>query len=1003
MNSSSSSRTTFRRFGVQVYSSTDNQQQVIVNSNGYRLSVSPFYFKNRVSLLQSSSKSTTTTAPTTTTNKPLNQSNTTAQPPPLSSSSLVDDAGIGRQLNQSIFDIFARSRFLSSLSHENLVEFITAEPSKKHHDQILVISEDYENSLSKEIEKQLINKTPITSDRIGEIAYQILKGLVYLHQNKLTHRNLSIENIKLDTNNEIKLTGYGLFYLSSEGETVQFPIGNLLYHSPESILRGLKGSSNSKCDIWAFGCILLHVCFGYCIWDSDNPSVVINRILYLSGLPSTQTFNSNTNQFEECTIDESLENLKQKKIQYIARQKQQEEEQRQLEIDENEITNNSNNNNNDNINSSTKLNSINIKSFFESISNFSSNNISGIGFSRLSSELQEIIIRCLTPNPMDRPSSSQLIDHPYFQMIKKTDPYQPEWIIKPFIKSMNLPDDLSTVDFSVESNQKTQSKDHDIFNGTEIYYLWKLMGGDIEKELVRQGFAKPSPSVHKLPLFVPVKRAITESTCDFTDSLHMAAASSQPNIIQSKNSIIFNNETCLIDISALLSIFTSAYKQNLNIHSDFSDSIFNPTNNNSSSNGKDNDVEYQIIRIREFHKLLYGYQFEDPTQSQPQIIRLAQKGIPSVLRGDIWAAILSVNDHESVQLFNSINLDQKGPNDKQFEVDIPRCHQYHPLLSSKQGHYQLFRLLKAWTILNIEKGCYWQGLDNVASPFVVHHFFNESKSFACLKSFVDKYLKILYVPNNYASLSDMMLTYQQLLSYHDPEVSNHIHQIQLEPNFYAIPWFITIFAHLFPIDKIDILWDTILLGPSSLPYFIAVSIICQFRSYILKSNLENCIKIISKISSADVHLCVKNAIDKFNNTPLSTTVSKFVPDTDPELWWMQEVPIEKRNLEHFPRIGIHDLINSPNSKIFDIRPSNLYQQLHYPNSININPKNGKLQNQLEQFKGQSIVVISPNRDDEGVEFCNQLIKWNFPYVSLLNGGMDALEHGASSLLISNSQ
>lgn len=77
-------------------------------------------------------------------------------------------------------------------------------------DQMLIVSEDYKNSLEKQIEIQSKRQTPIPSNTIGRYAYQILKALSYLHSQDLTHRSLSLDNIKLDDN--VCVT-YNLIYI----------------------------------------------------------------------------------------------------------------------------------------------------------------------------------------------------------------------------------------------------------------------------------------------------------------------------------------------------------------------------------------------------------------------------------------------------------------------------------------------------------------------------------------------------------------------------------------------------------------------------------------------------------------------------------------------------------------------------------------------------------------------------------------------------------------------
>ena len=60
----------------------------------------------------------------------------------------------------------------------------------------------------------------------------------------------------------------------------------------------------------------------------------------------------------------------------------------------------------------------------------------------------------------------------------------------------------------------------------------------------------------------------------------------------------------------------------------------------------------------------------------------------------------------------------------QIEVDIPRCHQYHELLSSPTAHAKFKRVLKAWVVSHPQY-VYWQGLDSLCAPFLALNFNNE--------------------------------------------------------------------------------------------------------------------------------------------------------------------------------------------------------------------------------------------------------------------------------------
>ena len=59
--------------------------------------------------------------------------------------------------------------------------------------------------------------------------------------------------------------------------------------------------------------------------------------------------------------------------------------------------------------------------------------------------------------------------------------------------------------------------------------------------------------------------------------------------------------------------------------------------------------------------------------------------------------------------YNNIDKDSWTSTDRQIDVDIPRCHQYDPLLSSHLGHLKFKRILKSWVITHPQL-VYWQGL-----------------------------------------------------------------------------------------------------------------------------------------------------------------------------------------------------------------------------------------------------------------------------------------------------
>lgn len=64
---------------------------------------------------------------------------------------------------------------------------------------------------------------------------------------------------------------------------------------------------------------------------------------------------------------------------------------------------------------------------------------------------------------------------------------------------------------------------------------------------------------------------------------------------------------------------------------------------------------------------------------------------------------------------------------------------------------------------------------------------------------------------------------------------------------YAIPWFLTMYAHVFPLHRLFHLWDTLLLGASVFPLCIGVAILQQLKSRLLTYGFNECILLFSDL------------------------------------------------------------------------------------------------------------------------------------------------------------
>lgn len=76
----------------------------------------------------------------------------------------------------------------------------------------------------------------------------------------------------------------------------------------------------------------------------------------------------------------------------------------------------------------------------------------------------------------------------------------------------------------------------------------------------------------------------------------------------------------------------------------------------------------------------------------------------------------------------------------------------------------------------------------------MNNFNDEPLAFACLQRLIQNYLKNFFLHDNSAILQDHLAAFRQLITFHDPQLNQHLTLIGFQPSLYAIPWFLTIFT-----------------------------------------------------------------------------------------------------------------------------------------------------------------------------------------------------------------
>jgi serine/threonine protein kinase len=521
----------------------------------------------------------------------------------------------------------------------------------------------------------------------------------------------------------------------------------------------------------------------------------------------------------------------------------------------------------------------------------------------LSQETLDFILKCVELDCSNRLDAISLIDHPIF----KSHPILPP-------------------------------VDDYIITLKEMYYWWRKFKGlnsvaELENEFIEMGLIDYLPPILSIPCIIRPHSArdikagiflhtrISLSLKDLRSALEQDIRDLPLDDSSSGNLTLTHSESLL---GRLATIFKS--KSSKSMKSEPSGLKYTPKYESTT-------VKSSYIKYKRIKRLLNKY----PTRTS-KLVEACRDEIPSILRPDVWKVLLGINKHAG-QLYSFNKFNTLGSTTiRQVAVDIPRCHQYHPFLSSSMGRNMLESLLKLW-LQNNPQITYLQGLDSLCAVFIALYEEDEITAYSCFDRVMGKYL--VPVCKDDKSVSYMLFTFKSLLGYLDPQLCYKLHSLSINPEMYATAWFLTLFARncytdVFPINKVYMIWDTVFLESSAYVLFIGVAILRQFRKEIMEEKDEGKLMslLINVSGSVDLESVLKDSYDLYTRTPSSITLIRTEPwGTN---WWEAPLP---ENIAHrilAPFIELHEAIStSLDALIVDIRPTPEFKQSSLPNAINM--------------------------------------------------------------------
>ncbi|CAH0553539.1 unnamed protein product [Brassicogethes aeneus] len=125
--------------------------------------------------------------------------------------------------------------------------------------------------------QQYVKKKNLAENEVSTIMQQVVEGLKYLHSHNILHRDLSLSNLLLTRDMQVKIADFGLAtQLTRPDEKHMTMCGTPNYISPEVASRGSHGL---EADVWGLGCLLYTLLVGSPPFDTQGIQGTLTRVV----------------------------------------------------------------------------------------------------------------------------------------------------------------------------------------------------------------------------------------------------------------------------------------------------------------------------------------------------------------------------------------------------------------------------------------------------------------------------------------------------------------------------------------------------------------------------------------------------------------------------------------------------------------------------------------------------------------------------------------------------
>lgn len=271
------------------------------------------------------------------------------------------------------------------------------------------------------------------------------------------------------------------------------------------------------------------------------------------------------------------------------------------------------------------------------------------------------------------------------------------------------------------------------------------------------------------------------------------------------------------------------------------------------------DLHKSCARLAKWETMLSNWDYYMLKHSSKLKSRI-RKGIPQSLRGRVWTLLSEIDvirqSYPKNYYTHLTSLELQRTVDSDIKNDLDRTYPTHIKFREEEGQKSLFRVLKAYAILDPEVS-YTQGMSFIAGMFLL--FTNEEEAFWMLVVLMfQNDFRRLFI-QGMPKLYNCFYVANGLLRHFDSKIFWKLRQENVSIPLFAVQWFLTGYSSFFDIETTLRIWDCFWFEGFKVFYRVFLAIFSFQKKEILAGRYE---RILMSLNKANCEIETEDLINK---------------------------------------------------------------------------------------------------------------------------------------------